>query len=68
MRGEKVSGVAVHVAARVMASAGVGEIIIADSLQEAATDVHAQLGDRGRHELKGVPGEWQLFVVEALPS
>jgi class 3 adenylate cyclase len=67
MRGEKVSGLAVHAAARVMAAAGDGEILISGAVREASSGVHPQLGDRGRHELKGVPGEWQLFVVEAPP-
>ena len=67
MRGEKVSGLAVHTAARVMAAAGDGEILISDAVLEAAPDVDAELGDRGRHELKGVPGEWHLFVLEAEP-
>lgn len=46
---------------------------IVDSTRQAATlgdrDWHALLGsglefaDRGTHQLKGVPGEWQLFAV-----
>ena len=67
MRGEKVSGLAVHTAARVMAAASDGEILISDAVREVGSAVDAQLGDRGRHELKGVPGEWQLFVLEAEP-
>jgi class 3 adenylate cyclase len=67
MRGEKVSGVAVHIAARVMAAATDGEILVTDALQEAtATD--ARLEDRGRHRLKGVPGERQLFAVRSEPT
>ena len=67
MRGEKVSGLAVHTAARVMAAAGDGEILISSAVREVSSGIDAQLGDRGRHELKGVPGEWQLFVLEAEP-
>jgi class 3 adenylate cyclase len=67
MRGEKVSGLAVHAAARVMAAAGDGEILISGAVREATSAAHSQLGDRGRHELKGVPGDWQLYSLEAPP-
>jgi class 3 adenylate cyclase len=63
MRGEEVSGLAVHTAARVMAEAGDGEILISDALRAAITGTPVELLDRGRHELKGVPGEWQLYSV-----
>lgn len=67
MRGEKVSGLAVHAAARVMAAAADGEILISDAVREAVLGVDARLADRGRHELKGVPGEWQLYALVATP-
>ncbi len=66
MRGEKVSGLAVHIAARVMAAAGDGEILVTDAVQTAAVD--AQLADRGRHHLKGVPGDWQLLALDTAPT
>ncbi len=64
MRGEEVSGLAVHTAARVMAEGGAGEILVSDTMREALSGQELALHDRGRHELKGVPGEWQLFAVE----
>jgi class 3 adenylate cyclase len=67
MRGEQVSGLAVHVAARVMAAAGDGEILISSALREAAAGLDVQLRDGGRHELRGVPGAWQLYALEAAP-
>jgi class 3 adenylate cyclase len=68
MRGEKVSGLAVHTAARVMAAANEGEILISGAVREAAPGIAPQVADRGRHELKGVPGEWQLFALETAPA
>jgi class 3 adenylate cyclase len=65
-RGEKVTGVAVHVAARVMSLAGPGEILMSDALREAIGTIDVSLRDRGRHQLKGVPGEWQLYGVQEL--
>jgi class 3 adenylate cyclase len=66
MRGEEVSGLAVHTAARVMAEGGAGEILVSNTLREALSGQELALHDRGRHELKGVPGEWQLFAVETV--
>jgi class 3 adenylate cyclase len=67
-RGEKVTGVAVHVAARVMSLAGPGEILMSDALREAIGTGDVSLRDRGRHQLKGVPGEWQLYGVQELAA
>jgi class 3 adenylate cyclase len=64
MRGEQVSGLAVHTAARVMAAAGQGEILVSDAMRDALAEVDFALVDRGRHELRGVPGEWQLYAAE----
>ena len=61
MRGEQVSGLAVHAAARVMGRADAGEILISGDLAEAVPDVAVR--DAGRHTLRGVPGEWHLFEV-----
>ncbi len=67
-RGEKVTGVAVHVAARVMSLAGPGEILMSDAQREAVSREEISLRDRGRHELKSVPGEWQLYGVQELKA
>jgi class 3 adenylate cyclase len=64
MRGEQVSGLAVHTAARVMAAAGAGEIFVADAMRGALAAADFDLHDRGSHALKGVPGEWQLYALE----
>jgi class 3 adenylate cyclase len=62
LRGEQVSGLAVHAAARVMAKAEPGEILVSEPLRAAVAD-GLQLVDRGQHELKGLPGEWQLYSI-----
>ncbi|HEX6139789.1 MAG TPA: adenylate/guanylate cyclase domain-containing protein [Candidatus Limnocylindria bacterium] len=62
MRGEQVSGLAVHAAARVMALAEAGEIVISADLA-ALLPPDTPLRDAGRHALRGVPGEWQLYRV-----
>jgi class 3 adenylate cyclase len=62
MRGEQVSGLAVHAAARVMGTAGPGQILISAQLAEALPP-GTPLRDAGRGPLRGVPGEWQLYEV-----
>jgi class 3 adenylate cyclase len=68
MRGEEVTGLAVHTAARVMSVAGDGEILISETMRAGLADADLTLRDRGVHELKGVPGRWPLYAVDALPG
>jgi class 3 adenylate cyclase len=64
LRGEQVSGLAVHTAARVMAAAGGGDIYVSDAMRDAISASDVSLLDRGMHALKGIPGDWQLYAVE----
>ena len=68
IRGETLSGLAIHICARVMAAAGDGEILLTDAVREAVPALKDRLADHGRHELKGVPGEWQLFALRSAPT
>ena len=63
MRGEKVSGIQVHAAARIMATANNGEILLSNAVREAISGTDFPTTDRGRHELKGVPGDWHLYAL-----
>jgi len=60
-RGDDISGIGVHIAARVMAVAGSGQIVVTASVAAALTGQFAALEALGAHELKGVPGLWELF-------
>ena len=62
MRGEQVSGLAVHAAARVMGAADADQILVSGDLA-AVLGEEVALRDAGRHTLRGVPGEWQLFEL-----
>jgi pimeloyl-ACP methyl ester carboxylesterase len=62
--GDDVGGIAVHIAARVMAKAGANEVWVSSTVKDLVTGSGITFGDRGAHSLKGVPGEWQLFKVE----
>jgi class 3 adenylate cyclase/pimeloyl-ACP methyl ester carboxylesterase len=60
-RGDDVSGLAVHIAARVMAVAGPGQVVATSSVLGAIAGQATAFEPMGRHELKGVPGVWDLF-------
>jgi class 3 adenylate cyclase len=58
-----VRGVAVHTAARIMALAGPDEIWVSATVRELVDGTSLEFEDRGRHELKGIPGERQLYSL-----
>ena len=65
MRGDDVGGIAVNIAARVMAQAKPGEVLVSSSVPPLVAGSGIGFDDRGVGELKGVPGEWRLFAVKA---
>ena len=58
-------GIAVHIGARVASLAGPGEVLVTSTVRDLVAGSGIEFADRGRHELKGVPGEWQVLAVEA---
>ena len=62
LRGERVSGLNVIVAARIMATAKANEIVVSDALRKLLAGEFG-FRDRGIESLKGVPGEWRLSMV-----
>ena len=59
--GDKVSGMAVHIGARVMAHAGAGEVVVSGTTKDLVAGSGITFEGRGSHALKGVPGEWNLY-------
>jgi class 3 adenylate cyclase len=57
-------GIAVHIAARVMALAGPGEVLVSSTVKDLVIGSGTRFSDRGVHTLKGVPDDWHLFLVE----
>ena len=58
-------GLAVHAAARIAALAGPGDVLVSGTSKDLLDGAGLAFEDRGAHELKGVPGEWRLFAVDA---
>jgi class 3 adenylate cyclase len=61
--GTSVAGLAVHIGARVSALAGPGEVLVSSTVKDLVVGSGFLFKERGRYELKGVPGEWQVFAV-----
>src|SRR5882724_1447934 len=61
--GDKMRGIAVHIGARVAALAASGEILLSGTVKDLVAGAGIRFEDRGRHVLKGIPGEWRLFAV-----
>ena len=64
LRGDDVGGIAVHLAARIMADAQ-PEILVSRTVQDLVVGSDLAFADRGMRELKGIEGKWQLLAVEA---
>lgn len=62
-RGDDVAGIAVHAAARVMARAGPGEVLVSRVVVDLVAGLGAQFSDRGEIELRGLDGAWRLYAV-----
>lgn len=59
----RIGGIALHIAARVMAEAGTGEVLVSSTVRDLVAGAGLEFEDRGERVLKGVPGPWRLFVV-----
>jgi class 3 adenylate cyclase len=68
MTGDDVSGIAVHVAVRIAAAAGAGEVFASATVRDLIAGSGIKLSDRGLHHLKGVPGKHSLVAVDAAPE
>ncbi len=65
-RGRDIGGIAVHIAARVQALAGAGEVLVTRTVRDLMTGSGFAFEDEGPTELKGIPDPWQLFGVREI--
>jgi class 3 adenylate cyclase len=61
--GDKLAGIAVHIGARVAATADAGEVLVSSTVKDLVAGSGLEFDDRGEHALKGIPGEWRLFAL-----
>jgi class 3 adenylate cyclase len=59
-----VGGVVVHTAARVLEKAQPNEVWTSRTVKDLVAGSNLKFSARGNHQLKGISGDWPLFVVE----
>jgi pimeloyl-ACP methyl ester carboxylesterase len=63
LRGQDIGGISVHAAARVMGQAQPGEVLVSRVVTDLVSGAGLHFAERGSHELKGLPGRWDLFAA-----
>jgi class 3 adenylate cyclase len=63
LRADDIAGLAVNIAARIEALAQPGEVLVSRTVTDLVVGSGLEFDDRGEHDLKGVPGRWQVFAV-----
>jgi class 3 adenylate cyclase len=63
IRGRDIGGIAVHAAARVMVQSNADEVLVSRVVTDLVAGAGLKFSDRGSHELKGLPGRWDLFAA-----
>jgi class 3 adenylate cyclase len=62
LRGDDIGGIAVHIGARIAALANGHEVLVSSTVKDLVNGSGITFADRGRHVLKGIPAEWQLYA------
>jgi class 3 adenylate cyclase len=63
LQGRGLSGIAVHIAARLQGVAAPGEILVSGTVKDVAAGSALRFEDRGEHTLKGLPDRWRLYAL-----
>ena len=61
LRHGDIGGIAVHIAARVLAAVAPGGVLASRTVRDLVAGSDLTLEDSGRHRLKGVEGIWELY-------
>ena len=64
LHGEAMTGVGVHLAARVMGEAGPGQVLVSATVRELMAGSGLGFVDLGMRELKGFAERWRLFALD----
>ena len=63
LRNGDIGGMAAHLAARIVAEAKGGEILVSRTVRDLVVGSDVGFDGRGVHHLKGIDGEWELLAV-----
>jgi class 3 adenylate cyclase len=61
VRGDDLGGLRVHIASRICSLAPPGEVLVSSTVKDLVAGSNIEFAERGEHQLKGVPGSWQLY-------
>jgi class 3 adenylate cyclase len=63
LSGDRVSGIAVHVGARIAGLAAPGEVLVSSTVKDLVAGSELRFEERGLTGLKGIPGEWRIHAL-----
>ena len=63
LQGRTLTGIAVHLGARIQGLAGHGDILVSSMVKDLVVGSDTRFEDRGTHTLRGMSGEWRLFSL-----
>jgi class 3 adenylate cyclase/pimeloyl-ACP methyl ester carboxylesterase len=63
--GNDVQGIAVHIASRVSALAGPGEVLVSRTVKDLVAGSGLRFNERGRHSLKGLQEPMELYAASS---
>jgi class 3 adenylate cyclase len=64
LMGDDVTGVAVHIAARIASIAEPSEVLVSRTVRDLVFGAGLTFSDRGEHGLKGIGSSWHLFALD----
>jgi class 3 adenylate cyclase/alpha-beta hydrolase superfamily lysophospholipase len=64
LRDGDVTGLAVHIAARIMHEAAPGEVLASSTVRDLVVGSRLRFESRGARQLRGVADEWRLYALE----
>ena len=67
IEGDHITGLSVHIGARLMSLGGAGEIVVSSTVRDLMTGSDLPFVDRGFKQLKGVEAEWHVYSVDVEP-
>ncbi len=68
LSGDDISGMAVNIASRVMNVNAGGGVTASSTVRDLVVGSGIEFNAIGAREMKGVPGEWNLFELVSIPS
>ena len=65
---DDISGLAVHLAARILDLAQAGEVLVSRTVRDLVVGSELRFADRGEHELKGIEERWRVYALDQGPA